>query len=120
MDKPSMTAFMSTAPAWLAQGFESATKWTGIKWFRESGEKDWEKDERRRYPDLRGAEAVGSCVDVDGWNRTSAVVAFDFDNSPPESPSARRVRGPFMAHVLVPEFVPDLTDRDAVEQWLNT
>lgn len=59
-----MTEWMSTAPPWLLDAMHAASKWSGIAWRKAtSDDGQFGKDGRRRYPELRGAEAWGSCVD---------------------------------------------------------
>lgn len=56
-----MTAWMDNAPTWVVDVFDRASKWAGIQWSRDS-QQPMAEDKRRAYPDLRGAEAIGSCV----------------------------------------------------------
>lgn len=53
---------MKHAPAWLTAILERAPKWAGIRWGGGSDRK-FGDDQRRHYPELRGAEAWSSKVE---------------------------------------------------------
>lgn len=59
-----MNEWMKTAPVWLTDLMNQATKWAGIEWRKAtSDDGKFAVDGRRSYPFLRGAEAWGSKVD---------------------------------------------------------
>lgn len=94
-----MTEWMNTAPAWLLDAMDHATKWAGIAWRRTSGDADWHDDKRRPCSDFQGAEAWGSMVEpgLDSAARTVLgmprreslhVIAIDLDHEAALIPSS--------------------------------
>jgi len=120
-----MTKWMEAAPPWLQRTLEDATKWAGIEWSRDSQDppKPMGQDGRREVSDLRGAEAVGSCVQAaipehdDKWGyhhpaeEALHVVMLDIDHNAILIPSST----PGHHHLIVGIHMPWTDYRDLLE-----